>query len=87
MEGPNKGINELAKVIDRRMREHSGLPPAMDFGTVKKNGSLRTDSFPKTIAKGDYSLLEGFEYGGQDTRVLVAWVGNEAVVIGSLAGA
>ena len=82
----NKGINDLARVIDSRIRQHTESPLVMDFGTVRKNGSLRTNTFPKTIAKNDYSVLEGFTYGGKDTRVLVAWVNEEAVVIGKVSG-
>ena len=82
----NKGINELARAIDSRIRKRLESPPAMDFGTVKKNGSLKTNTFPKMIAKEDYSVLEGFEFEGEDTRVLVAWVDEEAVVIGKVSG-
>lgn len=82
----NKGISNLAKAIDDRIKEYSKSPPVMDFGTVKKNGSLKTNTFQKTIAKEDYSVLEGFEFEGVDTKVLVAWVHEEAVVIGKISG-
>lgn len=81
----NSGISKLAGVMDSRMRQQSETPLLLDFGTVKKNGGLITNTFPKTIAKGDYTVLEGFEYKGKDTRVLVAWVEDDAVVIGKLA--
>lgn len=81
---PNSGISKLAGVMDKRMRKQSKTPPLLDFGTVKKNGSLITNKFPKTIAKGDYTLLEGFEHKGKETRVLVAWVDDDAVVVGKL---
>ncbi|MCM1245489.1 MAG: hypothetical protein NC293_07590 [Roseburia sp.] len=80
----NNGISRLAGVMDRRMNQQSETPLLLDFGTVKKNGSLLTNTFPKTIAKGDYTILEGFEHKGKDTRVLVAWVEDDAVVIGKL---
>jgi len=70
--------------MDRRMRQQSEKPLVLDFGTVKKNGSLTTNTFPKTVAKGDYMVLEGYEQEGEDTRVLVAWVEDDAVVIGKL---
>ncbi len=82
----NKGINDLARVIDSRIRQHTESPLVMDFGTVRKNGSLKTNTFPKTIAKSDYSVLDGFSHEGKDTRVLVAWVNEEAVVIGKISG-
>lgn len=80
----NNGISRLAGVMDKRMNQQSEAPLVLDFGTVKKNGSLLTNTFPKTIAKGDYTILEGFEHKGKDTRVLVAWVEDDAVVIGKL---
>lgn len=80
----NNGISRLAGVLDSRMRQQSEVPPLLDFGTVKKNGSLITNTFSKTIAKGDYTVLDGFEHEGEDTRVLVAWVEDDAVVIGKL---
>lgn len=67
------------------MGQQTETPLCLDFGTVRKNGSLITDTFPKTIAKGDYSTMEGFEHEGEDTRVLVGWVDDDAVVIGKLA--
>lgn len=82
----NKGINELARAIDSRIRNRLESPLAMDFGTVKKNGGLKTNTFPKVIAKEDYSVLEGVELKGGDIRVLVAWVDEEAVVIGKVSG-
>lgn len=82
--GINNGISHLANVMDRRIRRQSEMPLSLDFGTVKKNGSLITNMFPKTIAKGDYVTLEGFEHDGEDTRVLVAWVEDDAIVIGKL---
>ena len=83
---PGSGMGKLANVIDRRIRRQAEAPPPMDFGTVKKNGSLVTDTFPETVPKGEYSVLEGFRHSGADTRVLVAWVGgSEAVVIGAVA--
>lgn len=80
----NDGINRLARTIDSRMRRQTDKSPVLDFGTLKKNGSLITNTFPKAIALGDYSILDGFEPEEKDTRVLVAWVEDDAVVIGKL---
>lgn len=84
MSNTNNGISRLAKVIDNRMKRQTDTPLVLDFGTVKKNGSLITNTFPKTIAKGDYVVLEGFEQDEENTRVLVAWVEDDVVVIGKL---
>ena len=84
--GSNNGISRLAGVMDSRMKQQSETPLLLDFGTVKKNGSLKTNTFPKTIAKEDYSVLEGFEWKEEETKVLVAWIHEEAVVIGKIFG-
>ena len=81
-----QGISNLAAVIDGRMKRHTVTTPVIDFGTVKKNGCLVPDSFPETIDRGDYSVLERFRHDGSETRVLIAWVKNQAVIIDSLAG-
>ena len=81
----SNGISKLATVMDSRMSQQSETPLSLDFGMVKKNGSLITNTFQKTIAKGDYMVLEGFEYEGKETEVLVAWVEDDAIVIGKLA--
>ena len=84
MSKTNNGISRLAKVMDNRMKRQTDTPLILDFGTIKKNGSLITNTFPKTIAKGDYVILEGFEQNEENTRVLVAWVEDDVVVIGKL---
>lgn len=81
-----QGINNLAGVIDGRVARHTETTPAIDFATLKKNGCLVPDSFPETIDRGDYSVLERFQHSGSEARVLIAWVESQAVIIGKLAG-
>lgn len=79
----NHGISKLAMTISERISNQTDTTPTLDFGTIKKNGSLITNNFPVTIAKGDYSVLRECSVDG-GSKVLVAWVGSEAVVIGVL---
>lgn len=81
-----QGINNLAAVINGQMGKHTKTETAIDFGTVKKNGCLVPDSFPATIDRGDYSTLERFRHDGNETRVLIVWVENQAVIIDKLDG-
>lgn len=93
----------LASVLIKKMKQCSENPVYIEFGTVKKNGILVTDTFQKNISREDYSILEHCiccgrdcqctnrtcqcSHGikeGMDTRVLVAWVIEEPVVIGVL---
>lgn len=83
------GVSKLAKVLTDRMREEFASPLVLDFGTIKANKSLVTNTFPVAIKKGAYSVCKPLLGTGNITlkagmRVLVAWVQNEPVVIGTI---
>ena len=83
------GVSKLAKVLTNRIHDESKRPLVLDFGTIKKNKSLVTNTFPVAIQKGAYSVCKPLLGSGNATlkagmRVLVAWVQNEAVVIGTI---
>lgn len=89
MDNTNKGISSLADVMAERIHRQTEQPLNLDFGTIKKNGTLQTDTFPANLQKSDYSILEHCKSDikdGSSVRVLVAWVEDDAVVIGVLAG-
>ena len=50
------GMEKLAKVLDLRMGEHSGGGFSFDFGVIKKDYSLVSNTFPLPIPKKDYSV-------------------------------
>ncbi len=81
----NQGINRLAAVLSNRMRGYQESPYPLDFGSILANGSLLTNTFPKEIPQGDYTVLEHTKYLKPGDRVLVSWVDSEAVVTGILA--
>lgn len=85
----NTGVNKLANVLSQRMKKENNSPLALDFGEIHKNGSLVTNTFPVPVKKGDYSICRQLGVKKEETgglhpgdRVLVAWVQNDAVVIG-----
>ena len=45
------GMEKLAKVLDLRMGEHSGGGFSFDFGVIKKDYSLVSNTFPLPIPK------------------------------------
>ena len=47
------GMEKLAKVLDSRMGEHSGGGFSFDFGVIKKDYSLVSNTFPLPIPKKD----------------------------------
>lgn len=79
----DKGINRLAKLMHDRSKQHTEAHDTLvlDFGTIQSNGSLLTNTFPIPIPRSDYLLLNGNQPHSGD-HVLVAWVQNDAVIIG-----
>lgn len=89
MGNTSKGISNLANVVAERMQKQTEQPLPLDFGTIKKNGTLQTDTFPANLQRSDYCILEHCKNdikAGSSVRVLVAWVEDDAVVVGVLAG-
>lgn len=90
------GINRLARAIRQVTGAGEQAEQQLDFGVIQQNGSLLTNSFPVPIPRteyhvcrhlmayfgtyGDYSMATNSPLRKGD-RVLVAWVGSEAVVI------
>jgi len=64
------------------MKLHDNKPPLMDFGTIQDDMSLLTNNFPLPIPSGDY--LTSISELKPGDRVLMAWVGDDAVVIGAV---
>lgn len=82
----NGGINLLARVLANRMKKEGSSPLVVDFGKIREDGSLMTDTFQVPIPKGDYSICQSLAIrndGGltPGTRVLVNWTMNDAVVV------
>lgn len=99
----NQGAERLVSSIRRIAGGQIPKDRKMDFGTIRPDYSLVTDTFPVPIPRGEWSALKYMsEEGGSDStisevaqikerlalcpgdRVLVSWVGNEAVVTGVL---
>ena len=56
---------KLAGVLSDRMKRENESPLTLDFGEIQPNLSLKTNSFPVEIPKGDYSvcrLVGGLSY-------------------------
>lgn len=76
------GLETFAHFLDDRMREHSEQPLVLDFGTIKKDFSLVTDTFQNPIPAGEYYMCESYkEKAKANDKVLVAWVQDDPVVI------
>lgn len=85
------GVNQLANVLTSRMKKENKSTQIIDFGEITDNLSLVTNVFPIPIPKEDYTLCQPLKKGEEDTytveagdRVVVAWIGAEAVIIGRI---
>ena len=57
--GGNPGSNKLARVLQQRIKETLEYrigDVESDFGTIGKDGSLTTNTFPIPIPRGEYYL-------------------------------
>lgn len=85
----NQGAQNLVSAIREIAEGQVPKDRAVDFGKIKQDYSLVLDSFPVPIPRGEWSLtrqlLTGEDKIQPGDRVIAAWVGNEAVVLGSLA--
>lgn len=89
---PNSGNNgavQFVREIQRIVRGQTGQERMIDFGVIKGDYSLVTDSFPVSIPRGEWSMVRQPSGAGMEItpgqRVIVVWAGNEAVVLGSVA--
>ena len=79
------GVSRLAGVVKKIAKGTTAIELALDLGEIQSDGSLLTDDFPLPIPKSEYQV--GRCLGHDDhklkkgARVLVAWVGSDAVVI------
>lgn len=58
----NPGANKLATVLTGMMRSIDDHPLVLDFGIINGDYSLTTNTFPKPIPKGDYSVCRAVTY-------------------------
>ena len=88
----SKSTDRMCAALTRRMQQtaKAGQPMGMDLGQIVetyRDGVLVRDLTPdglrKTIPQGSYSTL-GALYLENGDRVVVAWIGNEPVVLGRL---
>lgn len=57
------GTNKLAKVLSERIKKESDSPLALDFGEIRSDGSLITNTFPVPIPKGEYTICRQLTLG------------------------
>lgn len=59
----NSGIEELAAILDRRIREGAYQPQILDFAEIQPDGSLLTNTFPVPVPKTGYRICRQLSLG------------------------
>lgn len=75
------GLSRFAALMQAIAKGQVPTELFLDFGEIQSNGSLLTNTVTVEIPKGDYLVLRGASVSKGD-HVLVAWVQNDAVVLG-----
>lgn len=58
----NPGANKLTNVLLGMMQKTGERPLVLDFGIINSDYSLTTNTFPRPIPKGDYSVCRAATY-------------------------
>ena len=83
----NGGAAQFVEALRLAVQGKNSPERVADFGTINSDYGLVMDSFPVAIPRGEWSMIRqptaGTDAGLKPgDRVMAAWVGNEAVVIG-----
>lgn len=82
----SRSTDRLVAALTHRMQQTSraGQPMGLDLGQITdRKLTLTTDRIRSPIPRGSYSTLGPLSLEAGD-RVVVAWVGNEPIVLGRL---
>lgn len=73
----NPGASRLGKVLSERMARQNQSPLVLDYGSIEKDYSLKTNTFPVPIPNSDYTVCrhvggmalgtDGGEHGGHNS--------------------
>lgn len=63
MSESNPGVNKLANTLSSRMKLENHNPLVLDFGSIKSDYSLQTNTFPIPIPKSDYTICRNLALG------------------------
>ena len=79
----SNNIQRLGETITKRMLKTANAAVTIDteFATYNENKTLTPDSLQVQIPQGEYLITAG-QKPEPGSRVLIAWAGNEPVIIG-----
>lgn len=75
-------IQRLGNTISGRMKKtaNAAVTISTELAIINSNLSMTPDSMQADIAKGDYMINQDLDLAAGD-RVIIAWCGNEPVVL------
>ncbi len=76
----NKGLQSLARVVDKRIAERTVPDTALDFGEITESYELVTNTFPVPIANDDYHVCRQLTLGRSGDVLCRVSGGNEAYI-------
>ncbi len=80
-----EGYNNLLRAIQEEIEDKTNRPPILDFGEITGEKGLVMNFFPLAIPPDGYLVSHRAASGDEKIkpgdRVLVAWVGDDPVVI------
>jgi len=80
MANNNKGLQNLARVLDQRMAGRNQPDTVLDFGEITKSYELETTVYPVPIPKDDYQVCRQLTLGNKDEVLCRVSDGNEAYI-------
>ena len=81
----SNNIQRLGETLAKRMTRtaNAAVQITTELAMINDNMSMTPDSLQVAIPEGDYLKLQGLSLNAGD-RVLIAWCGNEPVVLGAV---
>lgn len=76
----NKGLQNLARVLDKRMSERSVPDTVLDFGEITKSYELVTTTYPLPIPKDDYQVCRQLTLGNKGDFLCEASDGSKVYI-------
>lgn len=80
----NNGINHLARVMQKRVKDITDTPEPIDFATVKSADTIRVDSYELDIPMSDLARMKGAPSLSVGDRIVIAYVGDDILLLGVL---
>ena len=78
------GINHLARVMQKRVKDITETPPGIDLATVKSGDVIRVDSYELDIPKDELVRMKGAPSLSVGDRIAIAFIGDEILLLGVL---